>query len=139
MNIRLFNKNYWLRRFGEQKIIRGYECSTYFDSVLNANIHPMSTDKVNALPEGLRHMKYLEGHGEVELKTANENEHKKGDLLFYHGEWYECISCQFWDHTVLSHYNYQFGLVPQDSSDTYDLSQPEGESVLQKEKDGDAP
>lgn len=136
MNIRLFNKNYWVRRFGEQKIIRGYECSSYEDFGISANIHPMSIDKIQALPEGARHMKYLEGHGETELQSANENTHTKGDLLFYQGQWYECTSCQLWDHTVLAHFNYQFVLVPRDVSDTYDLSEPEGTPVIQQAKDG---
>jgi len=137
MNIRLFNKNYWVRRFGEQKVVMGYLTSGAEDFVLSANIHPMSTDSIQALPEGERHIKRLEGHGEVALNVGNETSNTKGDLLFYHGDWYECTSCQLWDHTVLTHYNYQFVLVPWDASETYDMTQPEGEPKFSRAEGGD--
>ena len=34
------------------------------------------------------------------------------DWLYYHGRWYECKSCQLWDHTILSHYESEFVVVP---------------------------
>ena len=129
MNIRLFNKNYWIRRFGEQRIVKGYVVSGSSDFVANLNIHPMSADKIQALPEGERYIKRLEGHGEVRLQTGSEKTNTKGDLLFYHGDWYECTSCQLWDHTLLSHYNYQFVIVPIDASGSVDIEPPTGEPV----------
>ena len=128
MNITLFNKKYWIRRFGEQKIVRGYIAPTgKEDFVASLNVHPLSTDQQQALPEGERRVKRLEGHGNVELVVANQETGKKGDLLYYHGEWYECVNSQLWDHTILCHYNYQFTLVPKDGSNSTDvLNPPEG-------------
>lgn len=133
MNIRIFNKKYWLRRFGEQRIVKGYLTSGYTDIVIDANIHPLGTDQVTALPEGERKIKRLEGHGEIPLMVADEKRNIKGDLLLYHGDWYECNSCQLWDHTLLSHYNYQFVMVAWDAARSIDLGNiPETDPKLWK-------
>lgn len=123
-NIRIFNKNYVVRRFGEQKNINGYLTASYTDFVASMNVHPLSNDAMQALPEGERKVKRLEGHSEVTLVTADEKMNRQGDLLYYHGDWYECISAQMWDHTLLSHLNYQFVLVPTDVGGTPDISPP---------------
>lgn len=128
MNIRLFNKNYWIRRFDEQKEVRGYLTSGYHDFTASLHIHPLSTDQQQALPEGERKIKRLEGHGEIELIVANQDANRKGDLLYYHGDWYECVNSQLHDHTILSHYNYQFTPVPRDAARTPDIENPPGTS-----------
>lgn len=136
MNIRLFNKNYWIRRFGVQREVKGYLASGREDFVASLNVHPLGTDAIQALPEGERKLKRLEGHGEVALLVGDEEAGRKGDLLYYHGNWYECVSSQVWDHTILSHYNYQFVLVPTDAGGTTDLKAPVGDPVP-PEKGGD--
>jgi len=134
MNIRLFNKKYWVRRFEEQREVRGYLASGYSDFVADLNVHPLGTDQVMTLPEGQRKIKRLEAHGEIQLVVADQDSNRKGDLLFYHGEWFECISSQMWDHTVLSHYNYQFVLVPRDAALSTDIEHdPVGIPGSQKE------
>ena len=150
MNISLFNKLYWIRRFGEQKNIKGYLTSSYYDFGASLNVHPLSTDSMQALPEGQRKVKRLEAHGTVVLVVADENKNQKGDLLYYQGDWYECVSSQVWDHTILSHLNYQFVLVPNDAAGSIDLEPPVGEPALpedggagqpgdQETEEGDAP
>ena len=114
MNITLFNKKYWVRRFKEPQNIRGYITADHEDFVASLHIHPMGSDAMIALPEGERKMKHLEGHGTDVLIPASEATGIKGDLLYYMGDWYECTAAQPWDHTVLSHLNYQFCLVPTD-------------------------
>lgn len=132
MNIRLFNKDYWLRRFGEQREVKGYLTSAYKDCVVSLNVHPLSSDQLQVLPEGERRVKRLEAHGEYDLRVADQAKNIKGDLLLYHGEWYECISCQKWDHTILTHCNYQFVLVPAEDSRAYDLVKiPTGDPKMQ--------
>lgn len=127
MNIRLFNKTYWVRRFGEQKVVKGYVTSGYSDFQASLHIHPLSTDQQQALPEGERTIKRLEGHGEIKLLMANQDLNRKADLLYYHGDWYECVDCQLYDHTILWHYNYQFTPVPRDAARTPDIEKPPGE------------
>ena len=60
MNITIFNKLYWIRRFGEQKNVKGYLVSTHSDFGASLNVHPLSTDQMQALPEGQRKVKRLE-------------------------------------------------------------------------------
>lgn len=132
MNIRLFNKNYWARRFGEQSVHKGYVKAGYTDFGVSLNLHPLGTDEMAALPEGQRMVKRLEGHGEVELNVADQEKNQKGDMVYYHGNWYECESCQLWDHTILSHYNYQFVMVPPDAAGTTDLEPPVGTPTVKK-------
>ena len=124
MNITLFNKKYWVRRFGEPKNVRGYITSGREDFVVSLHVHPMGSDAMQALPEGERRMKHLEGHGTAVLIPADQETGRKGDLLLYRGEWYECTAAQEWDHTVLSHINYQFCLVPTNSPRSADIGDP---------------
>ena len=105
MNITLFNKKYWVRRFKEPQNIRGYITADHEDFVASLHVHPMGSDAMLALPEGERKMKHLEGHGTDVLIPASEATGVKGDLLYYMGDWYECTAAQPWDHTVLSHLN----------------------------------
>ena len=83
MNISIFNKKYWVRRFGEPKNVRGYITSGREDFVVSLHIHPMGSDAMQALPEGERKMKHLEGHGTDVLVPANQETGVKGDLLLY--------------------------------------------------------
>ena len=124
MNITLFNKKYWIRHFGEQREVKGYLTSGKEDRIVSLNVHPLSTDQQQALPEGEREVKRLEAHGTAELIVANKEANTKGDLLYYHGDWYECVNAQLWDHTVLNHTNYQFVLVPKDGSRSIDTDKP---------------
>lgn len=123
-NITLFNKNYWIRRFGEQRAVRGYITCDHTDFVASLNVHPSGSDQQQALPEGERRIKRLEAHGTAVLVVANEKLNQKGDMLYYQGEWYECVGAQMWDHTVLNHWNYSFVLVPTDGASSIDLDDP---------------
>lgn len=125
MNITIFNKEYTIRRFGEQKDVKGYLTSSYSDEVVSLHIHPASSDTLRMLPEGERFSKVLEGHGTYPLRASNKDSNTKGDLLYYKGDWYECTSSVEYDHTVLSHYNYQFVILPKDVANSTDaLSAP---------------
>lgn len=122
MNISLFNRKYWLRRFGEQREVKGYLTAGYKDCVISIHAHPMGTDALQALPEGERSVKRIEGHGSYKLIAADPNEGKKGDLLLYDGNWYECLVSMSYKQTILSHYNYQFVQVPKDGSRRDDIA-----------------
>ncbi len=124
MNITLFNRNYWARRFGEQREIRGYITTGRRDFIVSLNVHPSGTDRQQANDEGERRIKRLEAHGTDELVAADQDTETKGDLLYYHGYWYECVNAQLWDHTVLNHINYSFVIVPDDAHGTIDLDDP---------------
>lgn len=135
MNITLFNKKYWIRRFGEQRVVRGYVTSDWSEFVASIHVHPGSSQQT-ALPEGERRLKRLEGHGNIELYPADQTANRKGDLLFYHGEWYECVSCVMFDHTYLSHWNYQFTQVPADVKNPDIQNEPAESPEMWVPKDG---
>lgn len=141
MNITLFNRLYWIRRFGKQRNVKGYMVSAHKDFGASLHIHPTGSDQMQALPEGQRKMKRIEGHGMEPLLVADEKESRKGDMLWYRGDWYECVSSMLYDHTILNHYNYQFVLVPHDASGSIDLEPPVGDPVLpdQAEEQPDTP
>lgn len=113
MNIRLFNRGYTLRRFKEPREIRGYMVSDFEDLSVNIHVHPSGGDQVtdrDGAGETLH--RRLEGHGEVEIKISDREAGTKADMLYFDGKWYECVSCERWFHTILTHYNYRFALVP---------------------------
>lgn len=117
MNIRLFNRNYVLRRFGESHEVRGYMVPEgYTDQTVNIHVHPSGGDQVTDKDgAGESVARRLEGHGEVEIKISDRESGTKADLLLFDGHWYECVSCEHWFHTLLSHYNYRFALVPENA------------------------
>mgnify|MGYP004634094587 CR=1 FL=1 len=94
------------------------------DRIVSLNVHPLSTDQQQALPEGERTLKRLEAQGTETLVVADYDSGIKGDLLYYMGRWYECVSAQPWDHTILCHTNYQFVLVPSDGARSTDTANP---------------
>jgi hypothetical protein len=55
---------------------------------------------------------------------ANHDTGIKGDLLYYKGDWYECTAAQEYDHTLLSHINYQFAIVPMSNPKSADTEDP---------------
>ncbi len=124
MNISIFNKKYRLRRFDEQKEVKGYLTAGHTDTTVCIHLHPSGSDSVSANPEGERTVKRIEGHGNCKLIAADADSNLKGDLVWYHGSWYECISSQLFDHTMLSHYNYVFIKVPTDGSRKNDIADP---------------
>lgn len=124
MNITLFNRKYWRRRFGKPRNVRGYITSGREDDVVSLHVHPMGSDALQALPEGERKMKHLEGHGTDVLTPADQETGVKGDLLLYEGDWYECTAAQSHKDTILAHLNYQFCLVPKNSPRSADIVDP---------------
>lgn len=98
----------------------------------------MGNNALQVLPEGERNVKHLEGHGSIVLVASDQDNSIKGDYLFYDGAWYECTSAVSYKDTILSHYNYQFVLIPKDASGSCDLSEPVGDPCSPSEKGGEA-
>lgn len=124
-NITLFNKKYRVRRFDDERIVKGYFTATHRDFTVSLHVHPSGADTIQANPEGARKVKRLEAHGTVILRAADQDTGQKGDLLYYHGAWYECISAVEYEHTLLSHWNYVFVIVPNDAAGTVDINADE--------------
>lgn len=123
MNISIFNRKYLIRRFSPQHIVKGYVTAPHEDFEVSLHVHPPGKDTIYALPEGERKVKRLEAHGTVALQSSNQELGIKGDLLYYYGNWYECVSAVLYDHTILSHWNYEFVLLPDDGAGTIDADE----------------
>jgi hypothetical protein len=128
MNITLFNRDYTVRRFGESHEVNGYITAAYTDLKVSMHVHPLGYNAVQALPEGERKVKRLEAHSAERLVTAEQGGGTKADLLYYQGDWYECVSEAEYDHTLLSHYNYQFVILAKDAAGTIDTEPPDIET-----------
>lgn len=108
-----FKKDYIVRRFGEETVVKGVSGSTHEDSVVALeDVQPLSSDELQALPEGERTVRRIKSIGSTKFTTADEESGTPGDWLYYNGRWYECKSCQLWDHTILAHYESEFVVVP---------------------------
>ena len=55
-----------------------------------------------------RAIKRIKAIGVNQFNPTDEETGTQGDRLYYEGKWYECKSCQLWDHTILSHYESEF-------------------------------
>ena len=67
----IFRREYTVRRFKPQTIVRGYATSPYEDVVTNLNVQPLSPDELQALPEGERQFKRLKTFGDLQLTAAD--------------------------------------------------------------------
>ncbi len=128
--IGMFRKGYTLRRFGEQKIIRGHVSHPYTEMEVLLNIQPLSADELALLPEGQRTTKRIKAFGSEMLRAASIEEKVVGDRVLYHGEWYECTSSVIWEHTPLAHCESQFVICSKKSND-------QSENNKSNESDGD--
>ena len=117
MGIGIFRRAFVLRRFGEEQTVDGYGRAPYTDQVVSLNVQPLSSDELQALPEGESRNKRMRAFGDTVLTPADRSAGTRGDWLFYQGNmdpvghWYECVSSQGWDHTMLSHCCSEFTLV----------------------------
>lgn len=104
-----FKHDYVVRRLKEDVYCGGYAApGGHTDSVATLNVQPLTSDELQALPEGERTVKHIKSIGEEKFTPADEETGTQGDRLYYEGKWYECKSCHLWDHTILSHYEAEF-------------------------------
>ena len=104
-------------------MVNGYPSAPYTDGTALLNVQPLSSNDLQALPEGERTVKRVKAYGSERLASADEYLGIPGDRLYYHGLWYECKSSVMWDHTLLSHYESEFVLLPESEQE----DPPEGE------------
>lgn len=104
----MFRRKYTVRHFESGEIIDGYAHTYFNDERLMLNVQPLSSDTLEALPEGERRVKRLKAYGDEILTAADQRSGKRGDWLMYGGSWYECVSSLYYDHTILHHCKSEF-------------------------------
>lgn len=103
MNI--FKKKYTLRTYSRQITKRGYAVlSSYRDRTVMLDVQPTVAIDLKTLPEGDRAGKSIKSYGDFPVQTADVQQGYRADRLFYAGEWYECVSSSFYEHTPLHHW-----------------------------------
>ncbi len=114
--MRLFRKNYFIRRFTEQDLVNGLPCFNYQDFQTKLDVQPFNYYEKRAGMlkneiSGQRSIRYLKAYGQTELRQADQKNGLAGDWLFYRGNWYECKSAVYWNNTPLKHYRTEWVIV----------------------------
>lgn len=110
MNI--FKLKYTLRTFSRQKTKRGYAVRASFkDKIVSLDVQPTVAVDLRSLPEGKRAGKSIKSYGDFPVQTADVKQGYRADRLFYDGEWYECVSSSYFEHTPLRHWKSLYTLV----------------------------
>lgn len=107
-----FKHSYIVRRFGAETIVDGFSGAGHTDSTVVLDVQPLTSDDLQALPEGQRTVRRIKSLGADRFTPADEETGTPGDWLYYDGRWFECKSCQMMNLTLLSHYESEFTLVP---------------------------
>lgn len=103
MNI--FKKKYTLRTYSRQVTKKGYAVlASYRDRTVMLDVQPTVAIDLKNLPEGDRAGKSIKSYGDFPVQTADVQQGYRADRLFYAGEWYECVSSSYYEHTPLCHW-----------------------------------
>lgn len=103
MNI--FKLKYTLRTYSRQSTKKGYAVlASYKDRTVMLDVQPTVAIDLKNLPEGDRASKSIKSYGDFPVQTADAKQGYRADRLFYDGEWYECVSSSYYEHTPLRHW-----------------------------------
>ena len=109
--VAFFKKPYRVKRYSQNIVVDGYIASGY------AEIDPVfldvqeDTKRSSADEFGKRSTSNIRAFGQFPFRPA-EAPDKKGDLILYKDQWYECVSCAERRNTLLQHYDSSFTLKP---------------------------
>ena len=122
MNI--WKKDYVMRRYTRQKNRKGYTTRGYTDTTVQLNVQTITETQTSVTADGKRSVKRIKSYGSFPLRVEDVKNGIQADRLFFAGDWFECESCVFWEHTPLSHYRAQFVRVSE-AIDGSDIVPPE--------------
>ena len=137
MGLGIFRRTFTLRRFSAMEDVNGYAVSSYADEVTTLDVQPLSSEELQALPEGERAVKRMKAFGDTVLTAADEETETRGDWLFYQGRmdpeghWYQCVSSVGWDHTLIGHCRSEFVQVSETEAERY--GRPDSEATGRQE------
>jgi hypothetical protein len=114
-----FERPYTVRRFGVPFEAAGCETADYYEKTFDMDVQIVVPSSSEANPEGQRKSKRVNSWGDLEMIAADDLKHTRGDWLLYRGEWYECTSCEYRDHTILHHWRGEWTRLPE-GGDKYD-------------------
>lgn len=100
--LKIWKHKYTLRRFEKQVDFNGYASSKFRDFTVILDVQPISSQKLNQ-PEGERTSTKIQSYGEFLVRSADARNGIQGDRLYFNGDWYECDSAVYYEHTPLRH------------------------------------
>lgn len=132
MNI--WKKDYVMRRYNKQKNRKGYTTRGYEEMMVQLNVQTVSGTQSSVNVDGKRSTKRIKTYGSFPFRVESVKDGIQADRLFFAGEWYECESSIYWEHTPLSHYRSQFVRVSE-AVDNSEVEKPI-EAPEENEHDG---
>lgn len=121
--MKLWRIGYTMRRYNKQKNRKGYTTRGYTDTTVQLNVQTITDTQTSVTAEGKRKSARIKSYGSFPFRVNDVKNGIQADRLFFNGNWYECESSVFWEHTPLSHYRSQFVLVSE-AVDQSDLQPP---------------
>lgn len=106
--MKLWRKDYTMRRYGQQSFCNGYASRGFTDSVVKLNVQTIGSTQTTVTPEGKRSTRRIKSYGSFPFRVEDVPNGIQADRLFFNGEWYACESSVLWEHTPLSHYRSEF-------------------------------
>lgn len=117
MLFKIWKKCYPLRMYNRQGVVKGYAAFPSFtDKLVYLDIQPVNNSQQN-LAEGDRTVRSIRAYGEFPIQTADAGQYYRADRLFFDGEWFECTSAQYYEHTPIKHWVYDFTRVPESENE----------------------
>ncbi len=110
MNI--WRKQYTLRRYNGQTYVNGYPVASYTERTTLLDVQPdMNAATIDI--DGKRRVQRLTSYGDDPIITASVETGQRADRLFFEGEWFECDSSMWYEHTPIAHYTATWIRVPE--------------------------
>ncbi len=98
---------YYLRRYLQPQIIRGYSSIPYEDLTLPMDVQTLS-DEVITTPDGSKSIQRLKVFCDHKILAEDEHNQQKADRVWFQGKWFTCRSSRFSGNTPLRHWTAEF-------------------------------
>lgn len=112
MNV--FKKPYTIRRYGKKTWENGLPRSNYKDYTVYLDIQPQG-DGTTRNGDGHWVTRNVKAYSDVPLVVADPDNGIDGDRVLINGRWYECVGCEYWGNTILTHYECSLTAVEEEA------------------------
>ena len=104
--LNLFTRNYIVRRYGPEAIVKGYYSASHTDFVAKLDIQPAgSSSGPTTAAEGQRTLPDFKAYGPGALRSADQRAGTPADNVWIDGRWYEARRSDSWRHIGLLDHN----------------------------------
>jgi len=97
------------------------------------DVQTVNPNNMEAPAEGYRTSKRIKAFGDFMFQADDQTTETPGDLLWYAGEWYRCISSVYKEHTIVHHCRSDFASVP--STESGPILEPPQEGRRRRESE----